>query len=272
MKMNKMIGIIGAGNMGSALVAGIVEGKEFKANQLLVSDIKGDRADYLTQKYKIGKADSNEILAKDCSTIILAVKPKEIKPVLEEIRNELRDDHLLVSIAAGVPIKAIGDILQRDLSIIRVMPNTPAMVRMGITAISPGPLAKAKDINMAVKIFSQVGETVIVEEEMMDAVTALSGSGPGYAFLIMEAFVDAGVRLGLKKEIALRLAIHTTLGSAQLARESKESLAELRDKVTSPGGTTSRGLAVMSERALADIIIEAVEAAWRRSKELSNQL
>ncbi len=270
--MDNIIGFIGAGNMGSALIAGIVEGKKFKAGQLVVSDIKEEKADNLAQKYHVRKADSNQILIKECSTIILAVKPKEIKSALEDVKNEIRDDHLLISIAAGVPIKAIRDILDRDLSIIRVMPNTPAMVRMGITAISPGPLAKTEDVDIAVKIFSQVGETVIVDEEMMDAVTALSGSGPGYIFYIMEALVDAGVKLGLEKEIALSLAVQTVLGTAQLAKESKESLSELRDKVTSPGGTTSQGLSVMSERGLTDIIIEALEAARRRSKELSSKL
>ena len=269
--MDDMIGLIGAGNMGSALIAGIVEGKKFEADHLVVSDIKRDRADYLAQRYHVRRADSNQILIKDCGTIILAVKPKEIKPLLKDVKNEIRDDHLIISIAAGVPITTISHILRRDLSIIRVMPNTPAMVRMGITAISPGPFAKAKDIDMAVKIFSQVGETVIIDEGLMDAVTALSGSGPGYIFLIMEALVDAGISLGLKKEIALSLAIQTTLGTAQLARESKDSLAELRDNVTSPGGTTAKGLAVMSKRGLTDIIIEAVEAAWRRSKELSRR-
>lgn len=258
--------------MGSALIAGIIEGRKFKADQLVISDIKEERTDYLAEKHHVKKADSNQTLVKDCDTIILAVKPKEIKPVLKDIKNELRDDHLLISIAAGVPIKAIRGILKRDLPIIRVMPNTPAMVRVGITAISPGPLANARDIDMAVKIFSQVGETVIVDEEMMDAVTALSGSGPGYIFHIMEAFVDAGIKLGLKKEIALKLAVQTTLGTAQLARESKEPLAELRDKVTSPGGTTSKGLTVMRERGLAGVIIDAIEAACRRSKELSKVL
>lgn len=270
--MDNNIGFIGAGNMGSALIAGIVKGRKFKADQLVVSDIKEERTDYLVRKYHVRKADSNQTLMKDCSTIILAVKPKEIGLVLEDVKNEIRDDHLLISIAAGVPIKAIRNTLQRDLPIIRVMPNTPAMVRMGIAAISPGPLAKARDIDMAVKILSQVGETVIVDEEMMDAVTALSGSGPGYIFYVMEALVDAGTKVGLKKEIALKLAVQTTLGTAKLAMESKDSLAELRDKVTSPGGTTSKGLAVMNERSLADIIIEAVEAACKRSKELSKKL
>ncbi len=270
--MENVIGIIGAGNMGSALVAGVVQGKKFKADHIIVSDIRQDRADYLAQRYHVGKAESNRMLARNCTTIIVAVKPKEISPVLGDVKSELRDDHLVISIAAGVPIKAIGDIVQRDLSIIRVMPNTPAMVRMGITAISPGPSARPKDIDMAVAIFSQVGETVIIGEEMMDAVTALAGSGPGYLFLIMEAFVDAGVMLGLERGIALRLAIQTTLGSAQLARESTESLAELRDRVTSPGGTTSSGLAVLNERGLTEIIIDAVEAAWRRSKELSGRV
>lgn len=270
--MDNNIGFIGAGNMGSALIAGIVEGNNFKADQLVVSDIKKERADYLAKKHHVKKADSNQTLIKECSTVILAVKPKEIRPVLKDIKNELRDDHLLITIAAGVPIKAIREILKRDISIIRVMPNTPAMVGMGIAAISPGPLAKARDIDMAVKIFSQVGETVIVDEKMMDAVTALSGSGPGYILYVMEALVDAGIKLGLKREIALALAVQTTLGTAQLARESKDSLADLRDKVTSPGGTTSKGLAVMSERGLADIIIDAVEAACKRSKELSKKL
>jgi len=265
-----MIGFIGAGNMGSALIAGLVEGKEFEAGQILVRDIQEEKTDYLVRKYHVRRSDSNRELIRDCSTVILAVKPKEIKTVLEEVKNELSDKHLLISIAAGVPINTIRDVIQRDIPIIRIMPNTPAKIGMGITAISPGPLVKAKDIDMAEKIFSQVGDTVIVDEEMMDAVTALSGSGPGYIFQIMENFVDAGMKLGLSREIAYRLIVQTFLGAAQLARESKESLAELRDAVTSPGGTTSRGLAVMKERDLVNIITEVVEAAWRRSKELSS--
>jgi len=256
--------------MGSALIAGLVEGREFKAEQIFVCDIQKDKTDYLTQKYSVRKSESNQALIRDCSTVVLAVKPKEIKTVLEEAKDEFTDKHLIISIAAGVPIKAIRDIMQRDIPVIRVMPNTPAKIRMGITAISPGPSTKAKDIDMAVKIFSQVGETVIVDEEMLDAVTAMSGSGPGYIFQIMENFVDAGLKLGLTREVACRLIVQTVLGAAQLAKESKESLAELRDAVTSPGGTTSRGLAVMRERDLVNIIIEAVEAAYRRSKELSS--
>jgi pyrroline-5-carboxylate reductase len=265
-----MIGFIGAGNMGSALIAGLVERKEFEAGQILVCDIQKEKTDYLVQKYHIRKSESNQALIRDCSTIILAVKPKEIKTVLEGVKNGFNDKHLLISIAAGVPIDTIRKVIQRDIPIIRVMPNTPAKIGMGITAISPGPLVKAGDIDMAEKIFSQVGDTVIVDEEMMDAVTALSGSGPGYIFQIMENFVDAGIKLGLSKEIAYRLTVQTVLGAAQLAKESKESLTELRDAVTSPGGTTSRGLAVMKERDLVNIITEAVEAAWRRSKELSS--
>ena len=265
-----MIGFIGAGNMGSALIAGLAEGREFDAGQILVCDIQREKTDYLAKKYHVRISDSNQALIRDCSTVVLAVKPQGIKALLEEIKNEFSDKHLLISIAAGVSVNTIRDAIQRDMPIIRVMPNTPAKIGMGVTAISPGAFAKAGDIDMAVKIFSQVGDTVIVDEDMMDAVTALSGSGPGYMFQIMEHFVDAGIKLGLSKETACRLTVQTVLGAAQLAKESEESLAALRDAVTSPGGTTSRGLAVMKEKDLADIITEAVEAAWRRSKELSS--
>ncbi len=266
------IGIIGAGNMGSALAAGIVEGGMFSPDKILVSDVKKENSDRLALKYKTGKALSNAELVGACRTIILAVKPGEIKNVLEEISSRLTGEHLLISIAAGVPIRAIADTLQKELPIIRVMPNTPAMVGTGITAMSAGPFAGTIHVEVAVRIFSQVGETVVVEEKMMDAVTALSGSGPGYMFMIMESLVEAGVDLGLEEEIARKLAVHTVMGSGNLAIKSKETLAKLRENVTSPGGTTNQGLAVMRERGLRQTIVDAVRAAYERSREISEML
>ena len=264
-----MIGFIGAGNMGSALLSGIIEEKKFRADELAVYDIMDKKADLLKTTFKINKVDSIQNLVENCSTIILATKPKEIKPLLSDIKDYLRDDHLLISIAAGITIKLILDILQKDIPVIRVMPNTPAKIRKGITAIASSEKARAGDIEKAVNIFSQVGETVIVKESMMDAVTALSGSGPGYTFYILESLVNAGVKAGLTREIAHNLAIQTVLGSAQLAKDSNASLADLREEVTSPGGTTAEGLRVMKEKGLPGIISEAVEAACNRSKALS---
>jgi pyrroline-5-carboxylate reductase len=162
----------------------------------------------------------------------------------------------------------IHSIISRDIPLIRVMPNTPALIQKGVSALASGSLATSEHMAVARSIFDAVGETVVVSEEMMDAVTAISGSGPGYVFKIMESFVRAGERLGFDEETAARLVIQTVLGAAHLAHESENSLSHLREMVTSPGGTTAAGLAVLNEKGLEDIIHEALNAACRRSGEL----
>ncbi len=266
-----IIGFIGAGNMGTALVRGLIESGVTGTEQLRASDIHDERLNELSARFGLRVYSSNQALAQECTVIVLAVKPQNMRAVLEDIREEVRDDHLLISIAAGTPLKMIREVIGRDVAAIRVMPNTPALIQRGISALASGGKATAGDLEKARKIFDAVGTTVIVTEEMMDAVTALSGSGPGYVFKLMECFVSAGEKVGFDQTTALQLVIQTFLGASHLAAESDRSLSDLREMVTSPGGTTSAGLAVMDDRGLAAVLEEVVAVACRRSIELGKK-
>ena len=263
-----IIGFIGAGNMATALVKGLIESGVQAAEQLRASDIHEERLKRLSADFGLPVHPNNQALVRDCSVIVLAVKPQNMREVLEDIRAKVRDDHLVISIAAGIPLKMIYKVIGRDIAAIRVMPNTPALIQQGISALAAGGKADEGDLQKACMIFEAVGEIVIVSEEMMDAVTALSGSGPGYVFKLMEGFVSAGLKVGFDPHTALRLVTQTFLGAAHLAIESEKGLSELREMVTSPGGTTAAGLAVMDQRGVTPILEEAVEAACKRSIEL----
>lgn len=262
------IGFIGAGNMGTALIKGLLNSERYALRQLLVSDKHQERLTKISEEFGLKCYASNKDLVRNCQIILLAVKPQSIRGVLLEVKTEIRDDHLMISIAAGIPLKMIKSIIGREIPLIRVMPNTPALIQRGVSALASGRLATSGHMEIARGIFDAVGDTVIVGEEMMDAVTAISGSGPGYIFKIMECFVEAGEKLGFDRETSTRLVVETIMGSAHLVRESEKSLSQLREMVTSPGGTTAAALAVLEERGLDSIIREAVEAACRRGAEL----
>jgi pyrroline-5-carboxylate reductase len=264
----RKLGFIGAGNMASALIKGLIQSGLYQPKELLASDHDRDHLRRLAEQFGLKTLTSNRDLVRDSATIILAVKPQSMREVLEEVKDTIRPDHLLISIAAGIPLGMIHSIIDQDISLIRVMPNTPALIQRGISALASGERTSPEQMKAARSIFEAVGETVVVEERMMDAVTALSGSGPGYIFKVMECFVDGGEKLGLDKEISLRLVVQTVLGAAKLASESDRSLSQLREMVTSPGGTTAAALAVFEKRGLRGLIQEALEAASRRSVEL----
>lgn len=263
-----IIGFIGSGNMATALVKGLTKSGFYQSNQLLASDNDREKTRKISEQFGVKGYSSNKDLVRECAIIILSVKPQVIREVLEEVRDEIRDDHLMISIAAGIPLKMVHSIIGRDIPLIRVMPNTPALIQKGVSALAAGKLATSEHMAIAGGIFDAVGESVIVKEEMMDAVTALSGSGPGYIFKIMESFVEVGEKLGFDEETSIRLVVQTVLGAAHLARESEKSLSQLREMVTSPGGTTAAGLAVFERKGLEGLIQEAVEAACKRSGEL----
>jgi pyrroline-5-carboxylate reductase len=261
-------GFIGAGNMGTALIKGLIESGVYGKEQLGASDKDASALKRMTGQFNVKSYGSNRDLVRQCSTIVLSVKPQNMKEVLDEVKDGIRDDHLIISIAAGIPLKMIHDIIKRDIPLIRVMPNTPALVQKGVSALAAGAFATPEHMAVARTIFDAVGDTVEVEETMMDAVTALSGSGPGYVFRMMECMVDAGVAVGLEKEISLKLIMQTFLGAAHLAKSSEHSLSRLREMVTSPGGTTEAGLGVFDKMGLEETIGKAVEAACNRSVEL----
>ena len=267
-KNNLRTGFIGAGNMAAALIKGLIQSGAYKKDQLFASDTDKQVLKSVSNRFGIKCYPSNIGLVRDVSTLVLSVKPSNVMQVLEDIKEDIRDDHLIISIAAGISIKMIETVIGRDIPFIRVMPNTPALVLKGASALSAGKYAAPEHMEIAVKIFGAVGETVVVEETMMDAVTALSGSGPGYIFRIMECMVDAGVSSGLEKEVSRSLVIQTFLGAACLAKDSDFSISRLREMVTSPGGTTEAGLAVFERMGLKEMILNSVEAACKKSVEL----
>lgn len=268
MSENQHLGFIGAGNMASALIKGLIESGVYDRQHLSAADKDKEALERVSGNFAVKCHTSNLDLATESSIIVLAVKPQNMREALEEMKAAIRDDHLIISIAAGIPLRMIRDIAGRDIPLIRVMPNTPALVQKGVSALAAGELATVEHMDMARKIFGAVGDTVEVDEILMDAVTALSGSGPGYVFRIMECMVDAGINVGLEKETALNLVVQTFIGAAHLAKASDDSLSELRQKVTSPGGTTAAGLAVFNEKGLREMTVEAIDAACKRSLEL----
>ena len=221
--------------------------------------------------YGVSTFDSTEDVNiwSNCTTVILAVKPQIMKDVLLAAKNNVNNSHLLISIAAGIKLSFIDANLSGcNCRIIRVMPNTPAFVLEAISALSSGPRVTETDMDTAVTIFDSIGKSVILDEKYFDAVTGLSGSGPAYVFTFIEALIDGGQKVGLSKSDAELLAMQTVLGSVKLAMSSKESPAQLRDMVTSPGGTTIAGLEKLEAAGFNNIIMKAIKAATERSKEL----
>ena len=217
------IGFIGAGNMATAIVKGLLASGRYESGQLMTSDCREEQLNKISDQFGIICCLDNREIVRESTIVVLSVKPQSMREVLEGIRDEVRSDHLLISIAAGIPLKMIHTIIGRDVPLIRVMPNTPALIQKGVSALAAGEMATPEHMDTARGIFDAVGETVIVEEDMMDAVTAISGSGPGYVFKIMECFVEAAKNLKFDRETALLLVIQTFLGAALLAKSGNET-------------------------------------------------
>ncbi|HLK39216.1 MAG TPA: pyrroline-5-carboxylate reductase [Polyangiaceae bacterium] len=264
----RRLGFLGGGNMSAALIKGLLHGKVVPPQQIVASDVKTDRLDHLRTAHGIRVTSDNHALVRDCDLLVLAVKPQVIDKVLAEIGKDVRADQLLVSVAAGVPIEAIETKLPAGSRVVRAMPNTPATVQAGATAIAGGAHAREDDMRTARELFEAVGCVVALDETLLDAVTGLSGSGPAYVMLIIEALADGGVKVGLHRDTALLLAAQTVFGSAKLLLETGEHPGRLKDMVTSPGGTAISGLHTLESGALRKTLIDAVEAATKRASEL----
>ncbi|MFC1838692.1 pyrroline-5-carboxylate reductase [Thermodesulfobacteriota bacterium] len=265
------VGFIGAGNMATALVKGIISSDLYTPEMIKVSDVDTDKIKNIYQDYSVEGMHSNRDLVKSCNIIILSVKPQVINDVLEDIKDEISNDHIVISIAAGIKIAAIQSSLGKEVPVIRVMPNTPALVQKGVSAVSAGKSVSDDQIAVALDIFNSVGTAFSVQEEMMDAVTALSGSGPGFIFRIMECFVEAAEIQGFDSDTALEMITRTFLGSAILAEKSGHSLSNLRKMVTSPGGTTEAGLKYLESNKIEKIINGTIKIAKKRSVELGKK-
>jgi pyrroline-5-carboxylate reductase len=268
---NKKIGIIGSGNMGEALIGGLIHSRSSSADDVMCSDVRKEKLKKIREEYGIRTTTSNVEVIRHAEIIIYAVKPQIIASIFKETAPYLDMSKLVISIAAGVSLSFIENAFKKEVRVIRVMPNIAAFVREAATAIASGKLANDNDIRIAQSIFNSVGKTVVVEEDLMDAVTGLSGSGPAFVFSFIEALVEGGVYMGLSHDTALSLAVQTVYGAAKMALATKQHPAVLRDKVTSPGGTSSHGLAEMEKHGFKFTIIRAVEQATMRSKELGKR-
>ncbi len=268
MALQKKIALIGAGNMAEALVAGMLKAGVAKAGQLYATDILPERRTHLQGRYQIKTGSDNGEAAAWGDVLILAVEPQIIDKVIQLTAQSIKKDALIVSVAAGYQIGSLAAQLPPGTRIIRAMPNTPTSVGAGVTALAPGPGVTPKDLETARTIFESVGTVATIEERLLDAVTGLSGSGPAYAYLIIEALADGGVKAGLPRQTAQLLAAQTLLGAARMVIEGGEHPTVLKDRVASPGGTTIAGLRRLEEGRLRATLINAVEAASKRSKEL----
>ena len=271
MQETMRIGVIGGGKMGGALIGGMIAGGLFSADALTVADTDEGRLAELAKTYGVRVTVDNPQAVRGADLVILSVKPQNMAEVLAGLGDSLAPTALVVSIAAGIATAFIEERLGKGVRVIRVMPNMPALIGEGAAALTRGAFATAEDLKLAQRIFDAVGITVEVKETLMDAVTGLSGSGPGYAFLIVEALTDAGVRMGLARDVALKLAAQSLLGAAKLCLKGEKHPAELRDMVSSPGGTTLAGLKVLEDGKLRSVLMSAVEAATRRSAELGGR-
>jgi pyrroline-5-carboxylate reductase len=269
MLKDKKIGVIGTGNMGEALVSGLVSSGSSNPENIICTDVRENRLESVKEKYGVVTTKDNIEAVKASEIVIYAVKPQIIASVLSETASILDMSKLIISIAAGVPLAAIESCLKKDLRLIRVMPNIAAFVKESASVLAAGKNASQDDIKLAMIIFDSMGKSIFIKENvLMDAITGLSGSGPAYIFLIVDAMADAGVKVGLSREDALFLSIQTVLGSAKLLMETKEHPMRLKDMVTSPGGTAIAGIHTLEKGGLRTTLINAVEVATKRSKEL----
>jgi pyrroline-5-carboxylate reductase len=264
------IAIIGAGNMGASLLGGLIA-NQFPAEQLWIADPDAEKCRMLQQQFNIQVSD-NITAINQADVVILAVKPQIISSILRELSTALqRKNPLIISVAAGIREKDLQSWLGGKMAIIRCMPNTPALIRAGATALYANQFVTSLQHDLAEAILRAVGMVVWLEQEnQMDAVTALSGSGPAYFFLVIEALQSAGEALGLPKDIARLLTLQTALGAARMALESNESAKDLRQKVTSPGGTTEAALNVLQDGKLTELFAKALTQAAKRSEELAD--
>jgi pyrroline-5-carboxylate reductase len=264
----KRIGFLGAGNMGEALIKGLRAVDLVPADLIGATDVRADRVKQLVGDFGVHGFDSNSDLVQRSDVVILAVKPQIMAAVLGEIAPAVTATKLLISIAAGVSTDRLRQFLGKSARIIRVMPNTPALVLEAATAIAKAEGLQPGDLETAQEIFGAVGQVVVLDESLMDAVTGLSGSGPAYVALVVESLADGGVKMGLDRQTAMMLATQTVLGAAKLLLETGAHPGQLKDMVSSPGGTTIAGVAALEEGGVRRTFINAVEQGTLRSREL----
>ena len=265
-----IIAMIGSGQMGEALIGGWLAAKTVPPEALVATDASAERRDLVKRRFGVRTGTDNRDAASRADVVVLAVKPQILDGVMKELSPALAGK-LVLSIAAGVTIAHLARLAPKGARFVRVMPNTPVLVREGVSALSFGDGVSAQDQQLARRLFEAVGRAVVVEEKLMDAVTGLSGSGPAYVFMAIEALADGGVKMGLPRTVADLLAAQTVLGAARMVLETGEHPAKLKDRVASPGGTTIAGLHRLEQGGLRAALMAAVEAAAKRSEVLGRE-
>lgn len=262
------IGFVGAGNMGQAILKGLLN-SGFAQNDLVAITKTSDSSKKIAADFKIHASNNIEDI-KDCDVVFIGVKPQNINEVLPEIKKSLKDNALLISLAVGIKTENLEKIFDNKVKVIRAMPNTPALVGKGVTGLAKGKNATENDLAIAQKLFLSVGKVVVVDENLIDVVAAASGSGPAYYFYVTEAITQAAIELGLNRDVAEVLVNNTFIGSAQLFENSNETIVELKNKVTSPKGTTLAALENLEQNNFKEIWKQALQAAIKRANEISN--
>lgn len=270
--LKEKIGFIGGGKMGEALCKGLINAKLSNVDQIMVSDVSVERCKLLTQEIGVRTTGDNKEIVSFADIVVLAVKPQTMNEVISALKNDITPRHLVVSIAAGIPIRFLESRLSAGVRVIRVMPNTPCLIGASATAFALGMHANDADARTVSTILSAVGKVFRLEEKHLDAVTGLSGSGPAYVYMFIEALSDGGVKMGLPRDTATILAAQTVLGAARMVLETGQHPALLKDAVTSPGGTTIEGISKLEDGKFRASVINAVEAAAVKSKKLGEQL
>lgn len=268
--MDKTIGFIGSGNMANAMIGGILKAKLVSSNQVICSDPSETKLEKMKQQYGLLITTDNNEVATKADILVLSVKPQFYPEVIRQIKAQVSDNTIIVVIAAGQKIETVKKLFEKNIKVVRCMPNTPALVGEGMAAITPCPMVLPEELDLICNIFNSFGKCEIIPEKLMDVVTGVSGSSPAFIFMIIEAMADGAVLEGMPRDKAYTFAAQAVLGSAKMVLETKKHPAELKDMVCSPGGTTIEGVSVLEEKGLRTSLIAAIQAATKKSKDLSN--
>lgn len=264
------VGFIGGGNMGEALIRGVLQAGILPAQRVVVFDVSRERMEHLQAAYGVVGTETLAACAQAARVLVLAVKPQNMADVLNDLADCVAHRPLIISIAAGVPLRTMEDALPPGIPVVRVMPNTPALVLQGASALARGRHADDTHMEAALTLFRAVGIAHELDEKLLDAVTGLTGSGPAYVLHFLESLIDGGVLMGIPRPVARDLVVQTVLGTARMVQETGRHPSELKDMVTSPGGTTIHGLEVLEKRGVRGAVMGAVRAATERSKALGS--
>lgn len=269
--MNKIIGFIGAGNMGAAIIGGVVQKTIVDAKQIYALGVDHNKTKAVAKKFGINVSTSAKELASLCDILVIAVKPKVVAQVLSETLPYLKKDTVIVSIAAGITLDTLANVVGKDKKIIRVMPNLPLLVGEGVSSITPNTKVTEKDLESVKQIFNGLGKAEVVPEELVHAVVGVSGSSPAYAFMFVEALADAAVQGGMQREQAYTFAAQSLLGAAKMVLETGEHPGALKDMICSPGGTTIEAVCTLEQKGFRTAIIEGAKAAMIKSQQMSHK-